>query len=119
MSVFFERFVLALLATSFFTLVIMNPLKFDAIQRVFLGIAIVALAIFSARFVSKAKSNPANQPPNTTMPTSAPAPNIQVDKSGSATAGSGGTANSGAITGSTVTRDRKPDTKPRDKRPTK
>jgi hypothetical protein len=48
MSIFLERFVLAICATVFVALVILNAMKLDAIQRVMIGAIVVLVAGFAA-----------------------------------------------------------------------
>jgi hypothetical protein len=47
--IWLEKFALAILATAFVGLVILNTLKFDATQRWSLGVAILALSVFVAQ----------------------------------------------------------------------
>lgn len=56
MNVFLERFVLASLAAGFIAVVLTNPMKFDAVQRVTLGVAIIALAAFAAQTLNKSRA---------------------------------------------------------------
>ncbi len=55
MQVFIERFVLAFLAAALIA-VVFNPMKFDAVQRVTLGVAFIALAAFAAHTLSKTRA---------------------------------------------------------------
>lgn len=61
--IFIERFLLAVLAAILFSVVFLNPMGMDNIQRVTLGIAVVCLAGFFAQTLHKhneAKNNPAS-----------------------------------------------------------
>lgn len=53
MSVFLERFVLAVFATALISLVVINVLNFDWTQRTTLGVCLVAGAYFAAYTVHK------------------------------------------------------------------
>ena len=73
MSIFIERFLLTVLAGLLLTGILLNnPIKFDGIQRVSLGIAIVALAVFSSRTVERIKSTPQDQQHAPSTPISPP-----------------------------------------------
>jgi hypothetical protein len=55
MQVFIEKFVVPFLAAALIAVVFINPMKFDLVQRVTLGIAIIAFAAFAARTLSNTK----------------------------------------------------------------
>jgi TIR domain len=56
MSIFVERFVLAVFAAIFVANLMVNPLRMDWIQRVGVGLMCVGAAIFSARTIEKARA---------------------------------------------------------------
>ena len=56
MNVFLERFVLTSLAAGFIAVVLTNPMKFDGVQRVTLGVAIIALAAFAAQTLNRSRA---------------------------------------------------------------
>jgi hypothetical protein len=66
MNVFLERFVLASLAAGFIAVALTNPMHFDAVPRVTLGIVILVLAAFAAYALNKTRTaeKTANTPPN-------------------------------------------------------
>ena len=78
MYVFLERFVLASLAAGFIAVVLTNPMNFDAVQRVTLSVAIIALAAFAAQTLNKTRTaeKPPGPPPNeaTALQAAAPEP---------------------------------------------
>jgi hypothetical protein len=55
-DIWLERFVLALLATAFLSLVILNVMKFDITQRVTLGISIAAFSYFVGHTIKVTRS---------------------------------------------------------------
>jgi hypothetical protein len=65
MSIFLERFVLAVLATLMTGVVVFNTLKLDWQQRAALGLCFLALAYFVGHTVHKSRSVPIEQPAST------------------------------------------------------
>lgn len=85
MSVFLEKFVLTALSAALIAVVLTNPMNFDITQRITLGVAIIALAIFAAHTLTRAKvteasaASPTNEvpPPMPPPPIKAPASSPQ------------------------------------------
>lgn len=65
-QVWLERFALGLIATAVFGLVILNTLKFDAVQRWSLGISLIALSIFVGQTLHLQKKADASPTPSPT-----------------------------------------------------
>lgn len=70
--VFIERYLLAILATATFVLLVIDPMKFDRTQKVTFGIAALAFAYFLAHTVHL--SNQASKTPTSELATPTPPP---------------------------------------------
>jgi hypothetical protein len=80
--VFFERFVLAVLVAALVTTIFVNPFKFDNLQRVSLGIAIVAAAFFISHTIEKNRAKDVvDIPEQTSEGSSVPAAQSQEKRS--------------------------------------
>jgi hypothetical protein len=55
--VFIDKLLWPFLAASAVTVILVNPMKFDWLQRITLGIAVVSFAVFLAHTVNKTKIN--------------------------------------------------------------
>jgi len=62
MSIFVERFVLPILAACVTGVILLNPLKWDRLQRISLFICVVSLAYFVAHTLNKNTKAVAPQP---------------------------------------------------------
>src|SRR5450432_1441840 len=81
MEVFLEKYVLPILATGFIVILFYNPMNFDAVQRVTLGVAIIALAAFTARTLTKTRAGDNEQQTAATAPHPAPEPTALANPS--------------------------------------
>ncbi len=93
MSVFLERFVLAVLATLMTGVVVFNTLKLDWQQRTALGVCLLAMAYFVGHTVHKIKSDI----PHQTAPADPTTPVVQAPVQNGPAQSSG--PNSPAVTG--------------------